>query len=754
MAIASTSAGSSRTAERQPECRSDVVSEFSRRLRIRGRLRPAATPPYAGSFDTTAPHGRSLRPAREWSPTAARRRGPGATRARRGSWTTTLRAVTSRRHLLLAAGADVAFDRRACHGRAIRVAAPAWPGGIPTSRRGCARDMDTVTRMPPASATTRHGSTPTVARGSAATTSACVVTDGATVNVAPSATVSGVHVDNHAAERSTLTGVGGSDECCGARCSDCHAPSIGSAASGVHDAWHSERSPAGAHALVDLRRRTIAGPLHRFIRHDAIADGRSDLGCSSCDGATVKRAESARVAECDSVDNHAPGGTLDGAAEPVLRPRPLADLMRRRATRHGGSGVRRVNVRAPPSPARDTVRATHASGGDITTSTGTARTRHSAIPADGPYVRVPWLVDEPGRGSQMLLRASSSTGRDRPRPPRSPTHTAVPERPGVAGLSLASTIRSSPCDDQPSAELASGIGHYDVYRNGAHARRSTSAHSGGAARSPGAMSRASRRLPPWAPTPTRTPLSPSTLAGNSSVRVAGHGHHDRHGAVRSDVLDAHLRRRRISGRSVVGRARPTRGIPARPLPGVPQRRPPRERARHDVHRQHAGAAATTPTPTRSRRRTSAMRHCGVASAPRSPVLYDTTAPATPAGVAAGAALDGSVDRQLVGLERRRGSGVARYVVRRSLSSTPPASVSDGDATCQGTATVVHRRDDAQRQALHLCGVRNRPRGQHVAGRRLGGGDRARPARARPAEWPRRDSGRRERRPALDGRRCR
>ena len=42
--------------------------------------------------------------------------------------------------------------------------------------------------------------------------------------------------------------------------------------------------------------------------------------------------------------------------------------------------------------------------------------------------------------------------------------------------------------------------------------------------------------------------------------------------------------------------------------------------------------------------------------------------------------------RLARLERRRGSGVARYVVRRSLSSVAPATIADGDAICQGTST--------------------------------------------------------------------
>ncbi|MDP9255083.1 MAG: Ig-like domain-containing protein [Actinomycetota bacterium] len=75
---------------------------------------------------------------------------------------------------------------------------------------------------------------------------------------------------------------------------------------------------------------------------------------------------------------------------------------------------------------------------------------------------------------------------------------------------------------------------------------------------------------------------------------------------------------------------------------------------------------------------------GVASAAVT-VVYDTTAPAAPAGVVASPALDGSISISWTAASDGSGSGIARYVVRRSLSSVPPASVSDGDATCQVAA---------------------------------------------------------------------
>jgi hypothetical protein len=76
---------------------------------------------------------------------------------------------------------------------------------------------------------------------------------------------------------------------------------------------------------------------------------------------------------------------------------------------------------------------------------------------------------------------------------------------------------------------------------------------------------------------------------------------------------------------------------------------------------------------------------GIASATVA-VIYDTTAPVAPAGVVASPAIDGSIGISWSAATDGTGSGIARYVVRRSLSSTAPASVSDGDATCQGPAT--------------------------------------------------------------------
>jgi fibronectin type 3 domain-containing protein len=68
------------------------------------------------------------------------------------------------------------------------------------------------------------------------------------------------------------------------------------------------------------------------------------------------------------------------------------------------------------------------------------------------------------------------------------------------------------------------------------------------------------------------------------------------------------------------------------------------------------------------------------------VIYDTTAPTAPGGVAASAALDGSIGISWAAASDGAGSGIARYVVRRALSASAPATAADGDATCQGTAT--------------------------------------------------------------------
>jgi hypothetical protein len=76
---------------------------------------------------------------------------------------------------------------------------------------------------------------------------------------------------------------------------------------------------------------------------------------------------------------------------------------------------------------------------------------------------------------------------------------------------------------------------------------------------------------------------------------------------------------------------------------------------------------------------------GIASAAVT-ILYDRTAPAAPGSVSAVAALDGSVGIGWAAASDGAGSGVTRYVVRRSPSSSAPVSAVDGDATCQGLVT--------------------------------------------------------------------
>ncbi len=68
------------------------------------------------------------------------------------------------------------------------------------------------------------------------------------------------------------------------------------------------------------------------------------------------------------------------------------------------------------------------------------------------------------------------------------------------------------------------------------------------------------------------------------------------------------------------------------------------------------------------------------------IVYDTTAPGAPGSVSANAALDGSVNVAWAASGDGAGSGIAKYVVRRSSSSVPPATIADGDATCQVAAT--------------------------------------------------------------------
>ncbi len=104
----------------------------------------------------------------------------------------------------------------------------------------------------------------------------------------------------------------------------------------------------------------------------------------------------------------------------------------------------------------------------------------------------------------------------------------------------------------------------------------------------------------------------------------------------------------------------------------------------DNHR-HPDPRGRQRTPTRSSPSISSTAGPGIASAPVG-VIYDTTAPGAPGGVSATAALDGSVGISWTASADGAGSGIASYVVRRSSSSSAPATIADGDATCQVTAT--------------------------------------------------------------------
>ena len=333
-----------------------------------------------------------------------------------------------------------------------------------------------------------------------------------------------------------------------------------------------------------------------------------------------------------------------------------------------------------------------------------------------------------------------------------PTTPAAPT--GLSPVSAAPTITVTTTTD-PGGGLASGVDHYDVYRDGSKVNASA--------------------------IPAGGPYAWSDVAGQSSTPASG-AHAYLYTVVAVDAAGNSVRAVAVAH----DRARPAALSPPRPR-SQPLATPTSQRPQVSWVAP-AGAALHRATTTTSIATEPARRS---ESSSRATTFTDTTP----------SLLDGSYTYQVVAAAgdgttsasrparghrrlrhalrpRRRaaslpaprstapsasrgprpsdgaGSGVARYVVRRSLSSTPPASVCRRRRDLPGHVDFVHRRDDAQRQALHLFGLRNRPRGQHLAGRRLVGGDRARPARARPAERPGRDSGRRERRPALDGRRRR
>ena len=261
-----------------------------------------------------------------------------------------------------------------------------------------------------------------------------------------------------------------------------------------------------------------------------------------------------------------------------------------------------------------------------------------------------------------------------------PTTPAAPT--GLSPVSAAPTITVTTTTD-PGGGLASGVDHYDVYRDGSKVNVSAIPAGG-----PYAWSDVAGQ--------SSTPASGAHAYLYTVVAVDAAGNPSAQSPSHTIVLDPGA----VSApTSVTAVATPTSqapqvswGAPTGALFTVHH---------YNVYRDGAGTpvgvviGATTFTDTTPNLLDGSYTYqvvaaagdgtTGVASGAVTVVL-DTHAPAAPGSVIANAALDGSIGITWAAPSDGSGSGVARYVVRRSLSSSPPASAADGDATCQVTST--------------------------------------------------------------------
>ena len=299
----------------------------------------------------------------------------------------------------------------------------------------------------------------------------------------------------------------------------------------------------------------------------------------------------------------------------------------------------------------------------------------------------------------------------------------TPAKPtGLTSVSAAPTITFAPVTDPLAGGVASGVDHYDITATRISRRPRSSDHRP-AARTPGARA-AAVRDPATARRPTPTASRPSDKAGNTSATRRARDPPRRLGRVGPDLLTPQATP--TNQRPHVSWAAPT-------APGFTHyKRVPRRRAIDDV--ATTGYTDLSTEPGRRHLHLSARRGdagdttLGLASAPPA---VSTTRPRRPRPAASPPAQRSMARSRSAGPPRRTERvRRRRYVVRRSLSSTPPATPADGDAVCQGTARRA-RHDDAHREALQLRGVRGRHGRQHLGRRATSHAVTARDQRRRP-----------------------
>jgi hypothetical protein len=380
-----------------------------------------------------------------------------------------------------------------------------------------------------------------------------------------------------------------------------------------------------------------------------------------------------------TVDNTPPTVTIGGVANSaeVSGTLPLTAT----AADTGGSGVFSVQFGRRPYPAGGS----YTNIGSAVTLEPYGTSFNTAGVPDGLY-EIRALATDLATNTQGNSVTSVLIDNHLPNAPLAPT--------GLSPVSATPTITFNGSADQTFNGVQSGVDHYDVYRDGVKVNAAPIPDAGAGPYTWSDVAGQSLNVPSGTPPHTYSyTVRAIDGAGNQSVLSAPH----------LIVLDA---TQGSAPTSVAALASPTSQVPQ--VSWAAPASAPFAVDHYNVYRNGGVspvavvvAPATTFTDTKSSldaaggdgsytyqvvAAASDGTTVGIASGAVT-VVYDATAPAAPTGVVASAALDGSVGITWIAANDGSGSGIARYVVRRSLSSVPPVSVSDGDATCQGTATA-------------------------------------------------------------------
>jgi fibronectin type 3 domain-containing protein len=483
-------------------------------------------------------------------------------------------------------------------------------------------------------------------------------------NSAPSATVTNVRVDN-TAPSGTLTSPAAGAVVRGTINPAATASDGGAGVTSV--AFQS--APAGSGTWTTYDTDTSAA-YSGALDTTTLADGLYDLRVLVTDGAT-NSAPSATVANV-RVDNTAPTVTLGGVT--------------------GDSNVRgTLQLTAAPADTGGSGVASVTFGRRAAGSSGSYTTIGSAV-ISSPYgVSFDTTAIADGN-TQIQALATDVAGNPFPVSVTNvlidnhvPTAPTTPT--GLTPVSAAPTITFNGSTDPLSSGVASGVDHYDVYRDGAQVNSAPIAHTGAG---PYTWSDAAG-----------SSTSPASGIASFSYRVLAvdkSGNASVQSGAKVVVLDP-------TASSAPGSVTPL-ATPTTQRPQVSWSAPPAAPFlvdHYNVFRNGGttpvgivAAPATTfldttpglPDGTYTYQVVAAAAGdatLGVASGAAA-VTYDTTAPAPPGGVAATAALNGSIGIGWSAANDGAGSGIARYVVRRAQSSAAPATIADGDASCQGPAT--------------------------------------------------------------------